>query len=229
VSDTDSFINEVTEEVRRDQLFRYFKRYGWIAGVAIALIVGGAAWTEWQKARDRASAQALGDTLIAALETEDEAARAEALAAVEASGAAAAIAGLLEANERQQAGDITGAAAALDAIATSSDTPSLYRDLASLKLLMLNVDGIAPDTRRAGFEALATPGAPFSLLAQEQIALMDVAAGDIEAALAGLAALAADATASSGMRDRANSLIVALGGEVETGPVSDVLAPATDQ
>jgi hypothetical protein len=31
MSDTDSFIDEVTEEVRRDRMFFMLKRYGWIA------------------------------------------------------------------------------------------------------------------------------------------------------------------------------------------------------
>ena len=55
VSDTDSFIDEVTEEVRRDRLFGLMKRYGWIAVVAVLLIVGGAAYNEISKARARAS------------------------------------------------------------------------------------------------------------------------------------------------------------------------------
>jgi len=31
MSDTDSFINEVTEEVRRDRLYGMFRRWGWFA------------------------------------------------------------------------------------------------------------------------------------------------------------------------------------------------------
>ena len=42
MSDSDSFIDEVTEEVRRDRLFGYFRRYGWIAAVVIVVVVGGA-------------------------------------------------------------------------------------------------------------------------------------------------------------------------------------------
>ena len=51
MSDSDSFIDEVTEEVRRDRLFGYFRRYGWIAAVVIVVVVGGAAWNEYQKAQ----------------------------------------------------------------------------------------------------------------------------------------------------------------------------------
>ena len=39
MSNPDSFIDEVTEEVRRDRLFRLFRKYGWIGGVVVALIV----------------------------------------------------------------------------------------------------------------------------------------------------------------------------------------------
>ena len=56
MSDTDSFIDEVTEEVRRDQLFLMLKKYGWIGGVAVVLIVGGAAIREYGKSEDRAAA-----------------------------------------------------------------------------------------------------------------------------------------------------------------------------
>ena len=49
MSDTDSFIDEVTEEVRRDKLFGYFRRYGWIAALVILALVGTTAYNEWKK------------------------------------------------------------------------------------------------------------------------------------------------------------------------------------
>jgi len=70
VSNTDSFIDEVTEEVRRDRLFALMRRYGWIAVLAILLLVGGAAWNEWRKAREASLAQAAGDALATAQEIE---------------------------------------------------------------------------------------------------------------------------------------------------------------
>jgi len=51
MSDTDSFIDEVNEEVRRDRFYFMLKRYGWIAVLAVILLVGGAAWNEYQKRR----------------------------------------------------------------------------------------------------------------------------------------------------------------------------------
>ncbi len=68
-SNPDSFIEEVTEAVRRDRLFTFFRRYGWIGVVAIVGIVALSAWTEWTKRRDEARAQAFGDAVVAAMES----------------------------------------------------------------------------------------------------------------------------------------------------------------
>ena len=84
MSDTDSFIDEVNEEVRRDRFYFMLKRYGWIAVLAVILLVGGAAWNEYQKAQARAEAETLGDAMFAALSAEDTAARASAFEKIEA-------------------------------------------------------------------------------------------------------------------------------------------------
>ena len=77
---SDSFINEVSEEVRRDRLFGFFRRYGWLVGLVLILVVGGAAALEWRKASGRASAEAAGDALRAAYLETDPARRAAAWA-----------------------------------------------------------------------------------------------------------------------------------------------------
>ena len=41
MSNSDGFIEEVTEELRRDQMLAKLKKYGWIAVLAVLLIVGG--------------------------------------------------------------------------------------------------------------------------------------------------------------------------------------------
>ena len=43
VSDTDSFIEEVTEEVRRDRLYKFLRKYAWVGILAVVTIVGGTA------------------------------------------------------------------------------------------------------------------------------------------------------------------------------------------
>ena len=41
VSDTDSFIDEVSEEIRREKLFKTFRKYGWIGVALVVIVVGG--------------------------------------------------------------------------------------------------------------------------------------------------------------------------------------------
>ena len=60
MSNSDGFIEEVTEEVRKDRFYHLLRRYGWIGGVVVLLIVGGAAWSEYTKAKARAEAELKG-------------------------------------------------------------------------------------------------------------------------------------------------------------------------
>ncbi|MBY6055791.1 hypothetical protein [Leisingera daeponensis] len=215
MSDTDSFIDEVTEEVRRDRLFLMLKRYGWIGGVAVALIVGGAAFREYTKAQEQAAAQELGDGITAALEAEDSDAQAKALAAVPASSAGgAAILNMLEAGALAEAGKTAEAVAQLEAVAVDGELPLIYRHVAGFKALALQTESLSVADRRVQYEALAQPGAPLALLAAEQLALLDIEEGNTEAAIARLREIVADATVTADLKDRASQVIVALGGTV---------------
>ncbi|MFU8822871.1 tetratricopeptide repeat protein [Yoonia sp.] len=212
MSDSDSFINEVTEEMRREKLFGYLRRYGWIAVVIVLGIVGGTAWNEYRAAQDRAAAEAAGDALLAALGENDEAVRAAAMSGVEASGNAAVVTALLTASTQQEAGEIDAAAATLGELAARGDVPAIYRDLAAIKAAMLPVGDNA--TRLAALEALAQPGQPFRLLALEQMAYLTLEGGDQAGAVALMRQITEDAAVTRGLQERAQSLLIALGEDV---------------
>ncbi len=211
MSDTDSFISEVTEEVQRDKLYGYVRKYGWMVALAILLIVGGAAWNEYRKASETASARATGDALFAALSENDADARATALANVEVEGPAIAVTALTTAAAQQEAGDDAGAVATLEKLINDQEVPAIYRDLAAFKIAIL--PGADLVQRRSLLESLANPGAPLNLLAQEQLAYLELESGNAEAAIAGMLAIVEDAGVTRGLRDRAIGLIVALGAE----------------
>ena len=215
LSNTDSFIEEVSEEVRRDQLFKLFKRYGWIAVVLIGLLVGGTAWNEWRKAQETNAAEALGDQILAALEGEDSTARADALGAIDTpEGGARGIIGLLAAAE---AGDETPQVAAANMLALADDpaVPQVYRQIAVIKAISLPGNELSETDRRTRLDGLLVGGGLVRLLAEEQLAFIDIETGNVEAGLDRLRQISESAETSIGMRQRAAQMILALGGELE--------------
>ena len=215
MSETDSFIEEVTEEVRRDKLFALMRRYGWIAILAVVLIVGGAAWNEWRKARDRAAAEALGDAVLSALEAPDAAAQAQALAGITPDKPESALLlALLRAAAEAQADNRDAALALLDGIAADPEAPVAYRDLALLKAVILRGADQDRQERLATLDRLATPGRPYRVLALEQKALALYEFGDNDGAIAILLTILDEPEATQGLLQRAQQLIVALGGSL---------------
>lgn len=213
MSDTDSFIEEVTEEVRRDRLFLMMRKYGWIAVLVIVLIVGGAAVREYLKAQQTAQAQALGDGLISALAENENAARAEALAAVPSEDAGEiAIQGFLTAGAMADAGEIEKAVSELAKITAQTDLPPIYRNIATFKSILLQIDTLPAEEVRLQLESLAAPGAPLRLLAEEQLALLDASEGNVDSAIERLQGILVDAEATSDLQQRASQVIVSLGG-----------------
>ncbi len=213
MSNNDSFIDEVSEEIRRDRLFALLRRYGWIAGLVVVAIVGAAAFVEVRSAQSQARAQALGDSLFDVLETPD--ATPDQIAAIEADERGRPITALVEAALALEAEDALAMRVALDSLAIDEDAPDIYRTLAELKNAMLAEPG--PD-RRAALSALAQPGQPFRLLAAEQLAYQDVTDGETEAAIIGFGAILQDAEATQSLQSRARAMIVALGGNPEDFP-----------
>lgn len=215
MSNPESFIEEVTEEVRRDRLFRLFRRYGWIAVVLVLAIVGGASWNEWQKAKAETQARAFGDAVLAALDQSDPEARRAALAEVTATGDRAAVLQMLISSDPAE--NRAASLAALQAVEADAALPVSYRDLATLKRVILAGADLSVSDRRAALDPIAAPGRPYRTLALEQMALLSIEAGETEAALTTLRALTQDQQATAGLRRRATQLIVALGGEAEQG------------
>ena len=214
----DSFITEVTDEVRRDKLFSLFKRYGWIALLLVVLIVGGAALNEWRKSQARADAEAFGDSMLAAFENDDSAAQAESLAALSElkDGRQLAVSALLEANARRDGGDSEAAVILLESVSVDADLPQIYRDVAALKSVIAS-KGIDPEARFVAVKQLVQPGNPLRLLALEQQAFAEIELGRIDNAIETLQGIIADAERTEDLRRRASQLIVALGGKLEQG------------
>lgn len=211
VSDTDSFIDEVSEEVRKERLFATFRKYGWIGVLAVILLVGGAAWNEWRKAAVSAEAEALGDAILDALERDDRAARTAALGVIEApNGASRSVISLLTAGEQAP---IDPAAAANRLLELSDDpsVPNVYRQIAVLKAVSIPDAGLDISERRDRLAGLVGGGGIVRLLAEEQLALIHIEEGDVDAAVKALQLLRQDAEITVSLAQRVDQVIVALG------------------
>ncbi len=223
MSSPDSFIDEVTEEVRRDRLFAAFRKYGWIGVVIVLGVVGGAAYNEWSKAQVTARAQAFGDGITDSFDLGGPDERRAALAALPADGGQIAVRQLLLASDPTQ--DRPGTLAALDALAADASQPQIYRDLAVLRRVTVAGAEQPLADRRAALEPLTAPGRPFRTLALEQMAYLLIEESKGAEAISALTSLLKDQEAPQGLRRRASQVITALGGEV---PQADPIPMSQD-
>ena len=214
MSNPESFIDEVTEEVRRDRLFAIFRKYGWIGVVLVLGVVGGTAYNEWSKAQEAARAQAFGDSVLEALDVGGTEERRAALSSVPLDGGQKAILDLLLASDPAE-----NRAETLDALArlaADQSQPQSYRDLAVLRQMIVAGTDIPVADRRAALDPIAAPGRAFRPLALEQLAYLLIEEGKTEEAIAALRSLTTEQDAPAGLRRRAEQVIIALGGTVDS-------------
>ena len=214
MSNTDSFIDEVSEEVRRDRLYGTMRRYGWIAVALVVVLVGAAAWVEYQRATARAEAQAFGDSIVDALDEDTPDARRAALTGIDAGGDRAAVLAMLAADTLEDDAARAETASLLDGIGAGA--APLYAELATLKRAMLLQSSADPQEVIDLLEPLTVPGAPYRLLAMEQQAIAQVRAGESDTAIETLRRVLNDGAATQDLQGRVRQLIVALGGTFET-------------
>ena len=220
MSDTDSFIEEVSEEVRRDRMFDLFRRFGWIAVAAVLLLVGGAAWNEWSRSKQQTQAEALGDAVVAALQLEDAAQRAVALQDIQSQTAdGQAIVQLLSAAELAADNRASDASTQLAAVRDNDEVQSIYRQIAAFKFLVLPISGSSIEDRQSGLEALISSGSALRVLAEEQLALLDIELGNEADTVVRLQRLLEDSEITPGLRRRVTQLITSLGATPGEAPI----------
>lgn len=212
MSDSDSFIREVSEEVRRDRMFRLWKKYGPWAISAIVLVIAGAAGLTWWQHRQEEAARVLGgaflDSEIAAIEAQEEL-----LARVE--GAPAEVLARLRLAAAHAESDRAEDAAALYwEVASTPGLAPLYADFARLQAVRLRLETMAPSEAVAELEPLVAEGAPYRLLALELRAVARLNANETEAAHADLNAILESDAATRDLMERAAALLVSSGGEL---------------
>jgi len=209
MSDTDGFIAEVTEDVRRDRLFRLFRRFGWIPALVILVLVSGTAYNEWSKSKTAESAQVRGDALRNALDITDELSRNVALNEIATQDLNHIIEKFIAAGA-----DMESSINFLQEIAANTDQPSFIRDLARLKLTLIP-DALTNEDILTVLNDLSAPGGIYRNAAIEILVAYELEQGNVDTALDLLQAHIMDAEASSMQVRRMSELVVALGSAPE--------------
>lgn len=227
MSNSESFIQEVTEEVRRDRLYGLARKYGWIGVVLILGIVGGTAWVEWRKGSDATRAQAFGDAVLESFDSGTPEERRAALAAVPADGTQLAVLDLLTASDPAE--DKAATLAALDKVVADTALPQEWRDLAILRrAIVAGVDQPVAE-RRTALEGIAVAGRPYRALAAEQLAYLSLEEGKVDEAIAALTSLTEAQDASGALRNRAAQVVTALGGKPPAAAADTAVPEGADQ
>ena len=225
----ESFVREVDENLRRDQMAERAKRYGGVVIGAVLLFLLAVAGTLYWQDRQRKQAEAGTEQLTGALQdiganqTATAPATLDTLRQSDAEGVKA-IAGLTRAALALQQGNRKLASTIYAEVAADTDLAKPYRDLALVRGTALDFDTLKPDDVIARLQPLAVAGEPFFGSAGEMIGMALLAKGQRPAAAQLFAKIAADDGVPDSLRARAVQVAGTLGidasASLPTGPTA---------
>nr|WP_242513053.1 tetratricopeptide repeat protein [Thalassospira povalilytica] len=195
-----------------------WRKYGkYVIGTAAVIVLGVAGREGW-KTYEHSTSIENGTRLANAVELanageDKQDAALEALDAIIAEGNAGfvALGHFQKAAVYLRAGATPSAVTELEAVAGNSDIDQVYRDLAVVQIAMNSANESNAQELITRLEPIAVPENTWYYSAREMIALLHIAAGEIDAAKPLLTEIADDNEAPSGMRARASELLKAVG------------------
>lgn len=173
---SDTFVREVDENLRRDQVEDFFKRYGsWIAAAVVLFLVvsGGFIWWKQRQAKqNEARVEKLAQTYtdIASGNVTQAPQKFDELSK-DGSKAVRGTAMFARAAVALQQGDPKQATGIYQSIAGNSGLPKPYRDAALIRQTALQFDQLQPQEVISRLQPLAKPGDPWFGSAGEMTAL----------------------------------------------------------
>ena len=221
----ETFLREVDENLRRDQLSDFAKRHGrWlIAGVILFLAASGG-WIYWQQYQVQRSEKQveelaqvytdIGNNKVSAAPQKLDALSESGKKGVRASALFARAALALQQNDHKLA------IAKYKEIASESGLPQTSRDAALIRQTALEFDNIKPEEVIARLAPLAKPGNPWFASAGEMTGMALVKQGKKQEAGRLFATIAKDKTVPEGNRARSVQLASSLGVDAGTLPTA---------
>lgn len=230
-NDGETFLKEVDEELRKEQVSNFVTRYGWwLVGAAILLLAAVGGWLWWQQ-RQQAEAGAQGEALIEALtsmEAGNRRAAAPKLAElaesdVEGYRAAALFA---RANSETAAGNAPAAIATLRSIAGNEGFDPIYREAALVRQTALEFDTLRPQAVVQRLRPLIRPGSAWLGSAGEMVGVAYLKMRRPDLAGPVFAQVARDRAVPDSIRNRTGQMASSLGIDVTEPAAANAAQPA---
>ncbi|EJJ26018.1 tetratricopeptide repeat protein [Rhizobium sp. CF142] len=208
----DSFIREVNEELRSDQMKGAVRRFGrYIVAIAVLIVlgtIGKVAYEYWDNTRSSGA----GDQFLAAMKLADENKTDEALAALdklekEGHGAYPVLARMRAATVQSQKGDNAGAIASFQTIAKDKSVPAAVQDAAKMRAGWLLIENGTYEQVSAAVEEMAVPGNAFRHSAREALGLAAYKAGNMAQARQWFQSIVDDVDSPRGVANRAHMML----------------------
>lgn len=210
--DHDAMMRELESEFRREQMAKYWDRYGvYVIAVAVIIIVGVGGFKLWQ-AHSLAAAEAAGARYQAAMQMAqqgktDEARQAFAAMAEDAPKGYATLSRLQLAGESASAGKTAEALTAYEAIADDGSIDPLLRQYARLQSAELKVDTADFTEMQNRLTPLLDENSAWRSSARELLGLSAYRTGRLEEARQIFLELAADQKTPPSVRERAGLMM----------------------
>ena len=177
--ESESFIKEVSEEVKRDKLFKTLKKFKWTIIVLITLVVGAVCGYEYYKFDKNVKAQEIGEFFVSAIENLKN--NGQTVTEEVNNKFISVLIKLHEAKYFEEKGDIKSATAAYNHIINKYGDNKFFNHYSKFQLYLMNPAKSMGDTKKIEIlDELSAPDGPLKLLALEQKLNVFVKINDIE-------------------------------------------------
>lgn len=211
----ESFMKEVDENLRRDQMRDFAKRYGkWLIAAVVLFLAAIAGWLYWQERQQQKAAEQseelsaifanIGSGKIPNAKARLQALEGASNEVVNATALLTQAAIALEQNDRSTALSKYKAL-------SNDGVPETYQQLGLVRATALEFDAVKPEEVIARMQPLAKPGEPWFGTAGELMAMAYLKQGQRAAAARTFAQIAADPSVPQTLRSRATQISGTLG------------------
>ena len=177
--ESESFIKEVSEEVKRDRLFKALNKFKWPLFAIIVLLVGAVGGYEYYKYDKKSRAQKNGEFLISAIESLKE--NGQSVTEKIDNKFTSVLIKLNEAKYFEEKGDMKSASAAYNHIISKYGENKFFNHYSKFQLYLMDPAKSLSDVKKIKIlDELSAPDGPLKLLALEQKLYLYVKINDLE-------------------------------------------------